>query len=127
MNNVWLKIKVWTKTTLVAVAGIYALLFILNNSGQAVKFWYLPFKDTIETPMLVLIGLTFIAGILSTLIVRTTFTTLRQIRELKARNRIDKLERSNAEIKAKAAMLQRSSPGATIVTPPTTPGVTDAE
>lgn len=126
MNNVFLKIRLWTKVVLFSLLALYILVFISKNSSNSAKFWYWINHEP-ETPMLYLVGITFAAGILSTLIVRTTFTTIRQYRELKARNRIERLERSNAEIKAKAAMLQRSSPSATIVAPPTTPGVTDAE
>ena len=101
----WLKIKIWTKTIVVGALVLYALLFILNNSGQAVKFWYW-FNRQYETSMLVLIVITFLAGVIGTLLVRTTFTTMRQIREARARSRTDRLEREVADMKAKAAMLK---------------------
>jgi uncharacterized membrane protein YciS (DUF1049 family) len=105
MGNLWLKIKIWTKSILFGALFLYALLFILNNSGQPVKFWYW-FKHEYETSMLVLIVVTFLAGVLCAILVRTTFKTLRQVRELRERSRIDRLEREHAEMKAKAAMLQ---------------------
>ena len=101
----WLKIKIWTKTIVVGALVLYALLFILNNSVQAVKFWYW-FNRQYETSMLVLIVITFLAGVIGTLLVRTTFTTMRQIREARARSRTDRLEREVADMKAKAAMLK---------------------
>ena len=108
----WLKIKIWTKTLVVGALVLYALLFILNNSGQAVKFWYW-FRREYETSMLVLILITFLAGVVGTLLVRTTISTLRQIREARARSRTDRLEREVADMKTKAAMLKtKSAPGA---------------
>ena len=105
----WLKFKIWTKTVVVGALVLYALLFILNNSGQAVRFWYW-FRREYETSMLVLIVITFLAGVIGTLLVRTTFTTVRQIREARARSRTDRLEREVADMKAKAAMLKTKAP-----------------
>jgi uncharacterized integral membrane protein len=107
----WLKIKIWTKTIVVGALVLYALLFILNNSGQSVKFWYW-FRREYETSMLVLILITFLAGVIGTLLVRTTLSTIRQIREARARARTDRLEREVADMKVKAAMLKtKSAPG----------------
>jgi uncharacterized integral membrane protein len=101
----WLKFKIWTKTTVVGVLVLYGLLFILNNSGQSVRFWYW-FRREYETSMLVLILLTFLAGVVGTLLVRTSITTVRQIRESRARSRTARLEREVLDMKSKAAMLQ---------------------
>ena len=120
MGNLWLKLKIWTKGLLIGAVLIYALLFLLNNSGQSVTFWYW-FSHERQTSMLVLVTVAFLAGGGCALLIRTTFTTIKQVRELRTRNRIEKLERSQAEIKAKAAMLQtRTSTGAV---PPTNPSV----
>jgi uncharacterized integral membrane protein len=101
----WLKIKIWTKTIVVGVLVLYGLIFILNNSGQSVRFWYW-FRREYETSMLVLILLTFLAGVVGTLLVRTSITTVRQIREARARSRTARLEREVLDMKSKAAMLQ---------------------
>ena len=101
----WLKIKIWTKTIVVGVLVLYGLIFILNNSGQSVRFWYW-FRREYETSMLVLILLTFLAGVVGTLLVRTSITTVRQIRESRARSRTARLEREVEDMKSKAAMLQ---------------------
>lgn len=125
MGNLWLKIKIWTKSLLAGALVLYALLFILNNSGQPVTFWYW-FRREYQTSMLVLITVTFLAGIIGTLLVRTTFNTIRQIRDLRQRNRIARLEREQADMKAKAAMLQTrtsSTPTAPTTTPSDPTGV----
>jgi hypothetical protein len=111
MGNVWLKIKIWTKGLLFAAVSIYALLFLYNNSGQEVTFWYW-FGRNPKTTSLVMMGVTLLAGVVGTILVRTTFTTIRQIRDLRQRTRLERLEREQADMKAKAAMLQRSTSAA---------------
>jgi hypothetical protein len=51
----------------------------------------------------------FLAGVVGTLLVRTTFATIRQVNELKERQRAQRLDRAVADMQAKAAML-RSKP-----------------
>ncbi|MGH7179270.1 MAG: hypothetical protein ACREJC_17970, partial [Tepidisphaeraceae bacterium] len=122
-SNVWLKIKIWTKSVVIGALVVYALLFILNNSGQSVKFWYW-FRHEYETSMLVLVLLTFAAGIVGTLLVRTVLTTMRQIRESRARTKTVRMERDLAEMKSKAAMLQtRAAPSTPAV--PSSPASPD--
>ena len=120
MGNLWLKIKIWTKGLLIGAVLLYALLFLLYNSGKAVPFWYW-FGHEESRSLLILVTVAFLAGGVCALLIRTTFTTIKQVRELRTRNRLEKLERSQAEIKAKAAMLQtRTSTGAV---PPSNPSV----
>jgi hypothetical protein len=109
MGNLWLKIKIWTKSLVFGAIVLYGLLFVLNNSGQSVKIWYWFFKPEYETSMLVLMLVTLLIGIVATLLVRTTLTTVKQIRDLRQRSRIERLEREQAAIRAKAAMLQRAT------------------
>lgn len=105
MGNLWLKIKVWTKGIIVGALLIYALIFIIKNSGEQVTFWYW-FGQQQPTSVLWLVAITFLVGVIGTILVRTTFTTIRQIRDIRHKNRIDRLERETAEMKAKAARLQ---------------------
>jgi hypothetical protein len=105
MGNVWLKIKIWTKSLLLGALLIYVILFFLENSGQPVKFWYW-YNSEHPSSMLVMMLLAFFAGVISTILIRTTIKTIRQIRELRQRGRLEKIEREHAEMKAKAAKLQ---------------------
>jgi uncharacterized integral membrane protein len=105
MGNFWLKVKIWTKSIFFGALALYLLLFFMNNRGQTVTFWYW-FKREPQTSMLVLMAVTFLAGVVGTLAVRTTFKTIRQVRELRQRTRLERLEREQADMKAKAAMLQ---------------------
>ena len=101
----WLKIKVWTKIVLFALLALYALIFLLKNTGRPVEFWYW-FVPPLEVPMLVLVTFAFGLGVIGTLLIRGTFNTFRQVKELQARARADRLEREVSLMKSKAAMLR---------------------
>jgi uncharacterized integral membrane protein len=105
----WLKIKVWTKVTLFALVFLYILIFLVMNGDRSVEFWYF-YNRKPELPVLVLVLCAFLAGVLITILLRTTFTTLKQIRDLKSRGRAERLQREVEAMKTKAAML-RTKPG----------------
>lgn len=117
MGNMWLKIKIWTKGILVGLLVLYVLAFMLKNTGQpAVKLWFW-FNTQLTISPLLLVVTTFLIGIVFTILARTTFTTIRQVRELRQRSRTDKLEREVADMKTKAAMLQTRPAGAAAPAP----------
>ena len=121
MGNMWLKIKIWTKGILVTLLVLYVLAFMLKNTGQpAVKLWFW-FNTELTISPLLLVFTTFLIGIVFTILARTTFTTVRQIRDLRQRARTDKLEREVADMKTKASMLQTrpAGPAPTEDRPPT--------
>jgi hypothetical protein len=102
----WLKIKIWTKSIVAGVLVLYALAFLFKNSDVNANIWYWFFKPKYEVSVLLLTFMVFLAGIVGTLLVRTTITTVRQIRESRARGRTARLEREVAEMKSKASMLK---------------------
>ena len=108
----WLKIKVWTKVTLFGLLAIYAAIFLIKNTGRDVEFWYW-FNRAPKLPVLLLVLGAFLAGVVLTILLRTTFKTIRQIRELQARNRADKLHREVEEMRVKAAALRTRESAAT--------------
>lgn len=110
MNSLWLKIKVWTKVVIFSLLLLYGLLLIYNNSGEPVKVW-IWFYRSYEIPVLLLIIATLLVGVIGTLLVRTVFKTIRQLRDLRARTEVEKRERDLVEMKTKAAMLQTRSGG----------------
>jgi uncharacterized integral membrane protein len=114
----WLKIKVWTKIVLFGLLALYALVFFVKNSGREVQFWYWYNRDP-QLPVLILVVAAFGVGVLGTILIRTTFTTLRQVRELQARGRSERLQREVDEMKMKASSLRtrEDTPGPTS-TPP---------
>jgi uncharacterized membrane protein len=114
MGNFWLRMKIWTKTTLFAVLIVYALLFIYENSGEEVHFWWW-FGHYGEHDKLTFGFTCFIAGVILTILVRTTYLTLSQVRDMQSRSRNQKVEQDLADMKEKAAKLQ---------TRPTTPATT---
>jgi uncharacterized integral membrane protein len=110
MQNLWLKIKVWTKISLFTIVALYLIIFIYNNADQPVTIWYMFGKDEIRTTALKVIPLTFLAGIIGTLIFRMAFRSVRQIRELRSRNAAAKMSQDVEDLKTKAAMLQTKPP-----------------
>jgi uncharacterized integral membrane protein len=101
----WLKIKVWTKVILFALVFLYVLIFIYMNGDKTASFWYWPKREP-QWPVLFLVLGSFLAGVLITILLRTTFQTLRQIRDLQARSRAERLQREVETMKAKAAALR---------------------
>ena len=105
MGNLWLKIKIWTKVVIFAFLAFYILVFVVKNGDRQSKFWYWFGRDY-DVPLLFLVLFAFLSGALVTILLSTTFRTIRQIKELRSRSRADRLEREVADMKAKAAMLQ---------------------
>jgi len=101
----WLKIKVWTKVVLFSLVLLYALLFIWMNGDKTATFWYWP-KHEPQWPVLFLTLGAFLTGVIVTILLRTTFKTISQVRELKSRSRAQRLQREVDQMKTKAAMLR---------------------
>jgi hypothetical protein len=114
MGNFWLKVWVWTKVTLVGLLLLYLLAFIFENSQKMVTPWFW-FGVEPSTNVLFLSLYAFLAGVLTTILLRTTFATLRQLRELRERQRADRLEREVSDMKAKAAMVRTKGSTETVV------------
>ena len=106
----WLKIKVWTKAILGSLLLLYALVFLLKNSDETARIWYWPLKEKYQIALLFLVFFVFLAGVVGTILVRTTFKTIWQIRELQRRSRAQRFERDLADMKSKAAMLKTREP-----------------
>ncbi len=106
--NFWLKLRVWTKITVFAILTIYIGLFLLFNTGKPATLWLFPswlIKDhtgSIESSVLFLALGSFVFGIIATLLTRTIWRTIAQIRVMKRK----KMEKEAAAIIARAAKLQ---------------------
>ena len=121
MGGIWLKIKIWMKVILFVLIALYALFFFLNNAGKSVPVWFFFYREY-TIPLLLLVFLTFLIGVIGTLLVRTTLRTISQIREVRVGERAVRLEREVADMKAKAAMLQtRADATGASSTPPSNP------
>jgi uncharacterized integral membrane protein len=126
MGNLWLKIKIWTKITIIGLLVLYVLAFTLKNTGQqAVKIWFW-FGHDVELQPLLLGFVMFLLGIVAAILTQTLITTIKQVRELKSRNRSEKLERDIAEMKMKASML-KTRPDARAVEVKTETSQSDAD
>src|SRR5690349_15378902 len=102
MSNVWLKMKVWTKIGIFFLLAVYALFFIWFNSSNAAKFWWW-FGHDDPMPVLWLTVFAFLTGVIGTILLRTTFKTIRQFREMRNRSASEQLAKEVAEMKAKEA------------------------
>ena len=118
MNNLWLKIKIWTKGILAALVLLYLLIFIIQNN-QEVTFWWWRHCE-IKASSLLLLFIAFLAGVITTILLRTILRTIKQINEVRHRSRSDRMERDLNEMKQKASRLQ-TKPATGATTPTTTP------
>jgi uncharacterized integral membrane protein len=109
MNNLWLKIKVWTKVGVLAVVAIYLLVFLIQNLSNDATFWWWFGHETTHS-VLVLILLSFMVGALAMLFARTAMSTFKQVREMLNRTRTEQLHRDVADMKQKAGMLNTREP-----------------
>ena len=117
MGNLWLKIRVWTKVGVFAFLLLYAIVFVSINYSRTAQVW-LWFGHEPTAPVLVLLFVTFLFGVIGTILVRTTLRTISQIKDLRSRTRTDKMERQMAAMQAKAGRLQtRADAPATEATP----------
>lgn len=111
MSNLWLKFKIWTKVGAFALVLVYVIIFVAKNSARSVQPWFWVNIEP-QTTVLLLVLYAFLAGVLVTVLLRTTVRTVRQIRELQERQRAEKLEREVGEMRTKAAMLRPKTGGA---------------
>src|SRR3954453_22858073 len=114
MGEMWLKIWVWIKGIVFALLALYAILFAYNNSGEAKLWWW--FNHTWQSSTLLMMAISFFAGMVTVVLFGTTLRTMRQIKDLRSRNRTDGLEREMADMKSKASMLQTRPAGSASAT-----------
>jgi hypothetical protein len=103
MDSLWLKIKVWTKITIFAILTIAVLVFLFENVNKPVNVWL---WNDIPTTLLKVLLFTVLISVIFTIMLGTTFRTVRQVKEIRARSRAEKMEREVADMKMKASMLQ---------------------
>ena len=108
MGSVWLKIKVGTKIAIFALLTIATLVFVVQNINRPVKVWL---WNEYDTTVLKLLFFTVLVSVIFTVLIATGFRTVRQIREIRARSRSQRLEDEIRDMKEKASMLQTRSPG----------------
>jgi uncharacterized integral membrane protein len=109
MGHLWLKVWIWIKVLVACLLVLYVILFVYNNAQEKVQFWYW-FHHQPQTNLLLLVLCSFVAGIVGAVLVSTAFRTVRQVTDLKARNRAQRLDRDVADLRNKASMLQTKSP-----------------
>lgn len=119
MNNLWLKIRIWSKSILFGAIVLYLLLFFFNNSAE-VRIWYWFGRYYTGATWYMLLGV-FLMGAVVALLTRTAFKTVRQMRQLKQRTQQDRMQKELTDMKAKAAMLQTRTTSTQSVTTQSSP------
>lgn len=109
MGKLWLKFLIWSKVILFSLLLIYSLLFVAYNHNNLAKVWVWPTHELPSSTLMVAL-FAFLAGVIGTILVRTTFKTIRQIRDVQNRSRHEKLQREVEDMKAKASMLRPKPP-----------------
>jgi hypothetical protein len=104
MGKLWMKIWVWIKVSVFGLMALYVLVFVGENIKNETIFWY-AYNREIKSSSLTLAFFAFVAGSVTTLLVRTTLSTVRQFREMKERIRQERMTRDFEEMKAKAERL----------------------
>jgi hypothetical protein len=108
MANLWLKIKVGTKIAIFVILTIATLLLVVQNINKPVKIWL---WNEYDTTLLKVLFFTVLVSVIFTVLLATAFRTIRQIREIRARSRSQRLEDEIRDMKSKASMLQTKLPG----------------
>lgn len=80
MSDTWKKAKIWTKLVLIGLVVLFVLVFVIENYSLSVQVW-LGHMHTMS--VLELLIATFLAGVVTTLLARPIYRTLRQIGELR--------------------------------------------
>jgi hypothetical protein len=136
MKGFFLRFWLWIKAIVLGAVILYLILFVAKNSDKSMRVWLWIGREP-DVSLLGLISTLLAAGVLLTLLIKTVFTTIRQLQEARAKARTARLEREVAEMRAKAEMLQKRdsaaaapsfaspSPGPSIITPPPEPTETD--
>ena len=99
----WTKLRVWLKVAVLSAVAIYLLVFVLKNTGvdKQVTLWVW-FNHNPTAPLLIVLPITFLFGVVTMLLTRTIWRTLRQMRDMKRR----RMEKEAAAIITRAAKLR---------------------
>jgi uncharacterized integral membrane protein len=106
MNDLWLKIKLWTKVIITGIAALFFLVFLFKNSGVPIQIWL---WNVYQTTLLRLIFYVFVGGILTAFMAQTTVKTLYQFRTLRARAATARAEQQLADLKAQQAVAHQTA------------------
>jgi hypothetical protein len=104
----WEKIKLWTRISVFSALALYLLLVVAVNWELRVKgTLQLVFIKFDEPRVLLVLLVTAFVSIFGWWLTRTVYKAVRQLQGVRERSRTAKLEKDMAEMKAKAAMLQK--------------------
>ncbi len=105
MAKLWLRIWISIKVGIVLLLLIYVGCFVSLNNKHDTELW-IWYGTIVQSSTLQLAFFSFLAGVIATVLVQTSFKTLRQIRDMQDRSRNQRLQRQTDDARTKAAMLR---------------------
>lgn len=100
MNDRLLRIRIWTKAILLILLGVLLMTFLLLNMNAVIEpRLHLLFTQYERPNLLLVLLVTAFLSMMGGLLIRTIFTTLRELREARIHSRTAGLEREIAELK----------------------------
>ena len=93
----WTKVRIWTKLTIFGLLALFVLVFIYKNDSETANVWFMYYY---QTSVLRLLFFTFLFGIVTTLLLRMIYRTIKQIMEVRHRGQTQKLERDLADMRS---------------------------
>jgi low affinity Fe/Cu permease len=106
MASTWLKIKMWTRLTLISVVLLYLLVFIIKNRDNDIKISVPLVKEYNDLNVLVVMLLTAVFSIFGWWLLKTVLRAVRQIKDINRKAKIERMEREHSDMLAKASKLQ---------------------
>src|SRR2546423_9448341 len=112
MVNTWMKIKVWTRFILIGALVLYLIGFVLLNRHAVIdKDLDFVFKTYERPNALLVLLLTAIFSIFGWWLIRTVFKTVRQLREVRRRGDLQRVEREKPRIVGQGARAEERPVG----------------
>src|SRR5258708_5202724 len=106
MKTSWLKLKLWSKVTVFGGIALYVVGFIIANRNARVDpTLNFLFKEYEKPSVLLVLLLTGLTSVFGWWLFKTVFKTVRQMRDVKRRAHLERIEREHAEMIAEAAKL----------------------
>lgn len=116
--NLWTKIRIWSKVALLSAVALYLIIFVFMNTGsdKQISVWVW-FGKAPNAPILVYLPAAFLMGVVTTLLTRTIWRTVRQLQEMK-RKRMEKEATAIITRAAKLRVREQQQEAAAAPTPP---------
>lgn len=104
MTSVWTKIRIGLKIAVATFVVVYICTFIFQNGDSATVWFWINTRVQMWVPGLMFLSI--LAGAVAMLLGRMLWKTLRQLREMRQRARLERIEKQLADQQNSASKLQ---------------------